>query len=388
VKRREFFRMFVWIISVAFLFCIDGDRGAYAESDNLIVSVMTRNMDAGTDLQYVVGAQTVDEFVAGVINTIAEVEASNIPERAAQLAAEIAAVNPELIALQEVTTWKIDDVTYDQLELLMAALENAGMHYRIAALQTLADLPVEIPDLLSVRFTDYNAILVRTDLPPGHLMIIGTETHLYENYLQFDVPDGPTIPVLNGWMAVDVKIRGARFKFANTHLLTAVPGDLFEATEQIQLAQAAELMAGLSASSLPIILAGDFNSDAEVPQNFPDQTETAALIASSGYLDVWHFKFPEERGYTWPLFLEDQPPPDFTVPSTPFERIDLIFSKGPVPLLVELTGTEKGSEGVYASDHVGVVARFSLENHRPDVPRGKSSGKSNGNQRQSKRKTP
>jgi endonuclease/exonuclease/phosphatase family metal-dependent hydrolase len=374
VKRRDFLRCVIWITTAVCLIFLGAERGAYAESDQLTVKVMTRNMDAGTDLQYVFGAATTEQFVQGVVQTIAEVDASRIPDRAIQLASEIGAAQPDLIALQEVTTWDINDASgvrsYDQLALLMDALEAAQLHYRVAVLQPLTDLPVDIPDVLSVHFMDSNAILVRSDLPPGHLMVIGTETHLYDNFLTFELPGDMSVTALNGWLAVDVKIRGARFKFANTHMLTAIPGDLFEATAQIQLAQAGELLEGLGATDLPVILAGDFNSDAEVPQNFPDQTPTAATISSLGYLDVWHALFPDEHGYTWPLFLEDQAPPDFNLPTEPFERIDLIYSYGPTPLSIERTGMEMGPAGVYASDHAGVAADFSLENHRPDVPQG------------------
>jgi endonuclease/exonuclease/phosphatase family metal-dependent hydrolase len=311
--------------------------------------------------------------------TFAEVYASNIPARAEQLAEEIAAVEPDLIALQEVTLWNILDpngspVVYDQLELLKSALDAKGQHYRVLVVQPLTDILLPISDLFTARFTDHNAILVRSDLPPGHLDIVGTESHLYENQLFFTLPApfDTTIPLPNGWMAVDVKIRGARFKFVNTHLLSPVPAavspDAFDATSQLQQAQAYELLDALSATSLPVILAGDFNSDAEVPQHTPDNTPTVGIISTSGYQDAWHYLNPEDAGYTWPLFFEDQLS---IYPTSPFERIDLIFSRGPVPLAVERTGTSPGETGVFASDHVGVVADFALQNHRPEVPRGK-----------------
>jgi endonuclease/exonuclease/phosphatase family metal-dependent hydrolase len=53
---------------------------------------------------------------------------------------------------------------------------------------------------------------------------------------------------------------------------------------------------------------------------------------------------------------------------TPIERIDLIFAAGPTALSVALTGTTAGEQGIFASDHVGVVADFALDNHRPNVP--------------------
>ena len=370
-SRRIFIRRLVWVAAFACLQFIAFNSAALAESDKLTVRVMTRNMDAGTDLQYVAGAESVDEFISGVLATIAEVDASNIPARAKRLAAEIAEVKPDLIALQEVTYWEIEDSSghriYDQLQLLKEELHKAGQHYEVAVIQTLTDLPVEVPGLLNIRFTDLNAILVRTDLPPGHLTILGSESHYYDNFLSY-YPAGMEIPAPNGWMAIDVKIRGARFKFANTHLLSAVPGDYFDFTAAVQLAQAEELLEGLSASSLPIILAGDFNSAAEPSEYYPsDATPSYGYIAAS-FFDAWAAAHPSNPGYTWPLFWEDWMSGEMV---EPFERIDLIFFKGVQPQSVLLTGSSPDYNGVYASDHVGVAANFDLENHRPDRKMGK-----------------
>ena len=365
-SRRKIIRSFVWATAFACLLCIGFNSVALAESDKLAVRVMTRNVDAGTDLQYVAGAQTIDDFVAGVLSTIAEVDASNIAARAKRLAAEITQTKPDLIALQEVTYWDIEDNSghriYDQLQLLRNALHKAGQHYAVAAIQTLTDLPVEIPGLFNVRFTDFNAILVRTDLPPGHLMVLGSETHLYENFLTY-YPAGNELAAPNGWMAIDVKIRGSRFKFANTHLLSALPGDYFDATAAVQLAQADELLDGLSGSRLPIILAGDCNSAAEPYKYYPSDATSSYGYIAARFLDAWDAIHPSDHGYTWPLFWEDWMSGDSVAP---FERIDHIFSKGPMPLSIKHTGTSPNSKGMYASDHVGVVADFELETQHPD----------------------
>jgi len=375
-KRTRFF--FVLVSALIFL-CFAATL--LAESvDKLTVRVMTRNMDAGTDLNYVTRAADEVAFAEAAYQTYAEVLAFDLPARAAQLAEEIAIAQPDLVALQEATIWQLEGPLgggeFDQLELLQAALNAVGAHYRVAVVQTLTDIPVSIPQLfLNLRFTDRDAILIRSDLPPGHLDAIGTEMHLYEHLLPFQNPAGE-IPILRGWIAADVKIRGARFKFVNTHLETPIPGENFEATAYLQLLQAMELVGGLNETELPVILAGDFNSDAEAAGIGPDQTLSAAFISGMGYTDAWHAIYPDEHGFTWPLFLEDQlNPPPFIAPSTPVERIDLIFSRGPELLSVEQTGMVPGSSGLFASDHVGVMADFQLENHRPDVPIGPPKGR-------------
>ena len=60
----------------------------------------------------------------------------------------------------------------------------------------------------------------------------------------------------------------------------------------------------------------------------PDNTDTVSFIESDGYSDSWAVANPLAPGATWPLFLEDQTPPDFFAKETPWERIDLIFFRG------------------------------------------------------------
>ncbi len=349
----------VWIF--AFVLVVSSSAAESEKAYRPTVRVMTRNMDEGTDMLYVTDPNT---FAYGAYLTYAEVLlAAHLPERAAELAAEIAAVQPDLVALQEVAIWHLEgdlgNADYDQLQLLQTALESAGLHYRVAVIQTLTVVSVRIPQMgLVVEFTDRDAILVRADLPPGQLDVTGTETHVFTHLLPFETPMGP-IPVLRGWIAADVKIRGARFKFVDAHLETTWAGN-FEYTAWLQLQQAMELVEGLNNTRLPVILAGDFNSDAEDAGIGPDQTESAAFISGAGYVDAWHQVYPDQRGFTWGWYLEDQPPPNFVVPSTPCERIDLIFAHGPRVLSVQQTGTAPGESGFYTSDHIGVVADYQL----------------------------
>jgi endonuclease/exonuclease/phosphatase family metal-dependent hydrolase len=357
MKIKEMFRcgLIVFVVGLFFAFAIV--PAAMAESDKLAVQVMTRNMDAGTDFRYFF----VEDFPTAMADTIGEVLNGGIPERAALIAGEIAAKKPDLVALQEVTTWIFDksvlgtpeSLELNQLALLMSALKSYGQHYRVAVVQELTK--IDIPN--KVSFADYNAILVRTDLPPGHLDVLGTETHLFDAHLDF-----LGYPQVQGWIGADVKIRGARFKFVTTHLLGAVAGDPVSFNTQED--QAIQLLSDLQATSLPIILTGDFNSDAEFPHYYPsDATPSYGDIIAANYIDAWEQLYPSNRGDTWPLFWED----GVIAPPGPIERIDLIFSKGPEAITIERTGTSPDSgTGFFAADHAGVVATFSLENNRPD----------------------
>ena len=135
-----------------------------------------------------------------------------------------------------------------------------------------------------------------------------------------------------------------------------------ESTQAIQFAQAMQLVSDLEETRLPIILAGDFNSDAEPTANYlPDETLSYYYIAGSGFVDAWHELHPDaDYGYTWPLFFEDpmsdQDLGDFQ------ERIDLIFSNELEVVSIEKIGADP-VEGLYASDHAGVVAEYELARH-------------------------
>jgi hypothetical protein len=71
-----------------------------------VLKVMTRNMDEGTDFGPIFSATTFDQFAAEVAAAYIEVQQSNIPERAAALAREIKAKQPDLVGLQEVSVWR------------------------------------------------------------------------------------------------------------------------------------------------------------------------------------------------------------------------------------------------------------------------------------------
>ena len=65
--------------------------------------------------------------------------------------------------------------------------------------------------------------------------------------------------------------------------------------EVVQIGQALELLAGPADTELPVILVGDFNSDAEA-------NGTAYLVLTgAGFIDVWEDQQPSNSGFTWPL---------------------------------------------------------------------------------------
>ena len=81
--------------------------GAEISSDTSSVKVMTYNVNEGTDFVEVLGAQTFSDFVAAVQLTINNVRATNPPLRMQAIAHQIAIKQPDLVSLQEVTTWRV-----------------------------------------------------------------------------------------------------------------------------------------------------------------------------------------------------------------------------------------------------------------------------------------
>lgn len=344
------------VSSVSYVFAQDGNQ---KDRD---LSVMTRNMDAGSDFGYILAAamnpsSTPTDMLIAITRTFLEMHMSNYAGRADGMAAEIQATQPYLVGLQEVTTLRTgaypghaSTVVDDQLQSLLQSLDQRGLHYKALKVQKNADIEMPALDasynLIMVGFADYDAVLVRTDLPVSQLNIENVEAQHFNAILNFPIA-GQNIPFTRGWISVDAKLRGKDYRFVTTHLET------FE--NQYQAAQTQELLYGPLNTYLPTILAGDLNSDANAPSfaNGP----AFGILLNGGFTDIWSALHPDDAGLTWPNFAEDKDDTN----ATPYQRIDLILTRG--------NGVEAESEqrigttpinGIWASDHAGVVATLKL----------------------------
>ena len=324
--------------------------------------VMTRNMDAGSDFRYILAAATNPnptqfDMLVAISKTFAEMHGSNYAARADRIAAEIQATQPYLVGLQEVTTLRVGSypgpattVVDDQLQSLLDSLQERGLHYAALKVQKNSDIQMPAFDasgnMIAVGFTDYDAVLVRTDLPVSQLKVQNVQGQYFTAILSFPIA-GQDIPFTRGWIAVDAKLRGKDYRFVTTHLETFV--------NEYQAAQAQELLYGPLNTYLPTILAGDLNSDANAPSfaNGP----AFGILLNGGFTDIWSALHPSDPGLTWPYFLEDTTTPDVT----PFQRIDLILTRGDgiAAESEQLVGTTPVG-GIWASDHAGAVATLKL----------------------------
>src|SRR5256885_11553894 len=90
-------------IMLAMSICLSGVHANAAGRDR-VLTVMTRNLDTGTDFGPIFSANTPLQLLTAVGAAYAEVQARNIPERAAGIAKENEAKQPDLVGLHEMTT--------------------------------------------------------------------------------------------------------------------------------------------------------------------------------------------------------------------------------------------------------------------------------------------
>jgi len=310
------------------------------------VKVMTRNVDAGTDFGFFVANLQTDPAL-GVQLTLQEVLKNDFRARASLLAREIASTMPDLVGLQEVTVWSLPTasgtVTVDQLELLLQALNSEqNVPYAVVAVNTLTNLAFPITDVDLAQFTDRDAVIRRVG---SAVTTSNSSTHTYAQRLDLT----PDISVIRGWISVDATVGGNAFKFVTTHLESSGGTYGIAQVDLIQAAQAQELAETFANSPVPVVIAGDFNSNAT--HTPAERTQSFNIMLGEGYVDTWSALHRGNPGFTWPMYLED---PLRNHTQGPKERIDFIFGKDAVPTSV----TRTGLKAPYASDHAGVLATF------------------------------
>lgn len=336
------------------------------------LTVMTYNVYYGADFAPLLTAP-LEQVPLIAAEAWATAVQSDFPARAGRIAAEIAAVRPHLVGLQEAAIYRLQhpgdaivggavpatDVVYDFVGLILDSLAARGVPYVVAAADSTTDVELPVftgvdgagnPTFDDVRLTDRDAVLVRADVPfanPQHAV--------YQAYIPFTI--GPlSSGVFEGWSAVDVTMGGRTYHFINTHLE-------FQEALPVQLGQADELLALLADETRPTILVGDFNSDAY--GKIPDRaTPTYGELLQAGFADSWIQPNRHAPGLTC---CQDK---DLRNAFGAFdERGDFIFARNlpaatPAGTLVvgrKILGDRPGdrtASGLWPSDHAAVVATF------------------------------
>lgn len=311
---------------------------------------MTYNVYFGADLTPIIQAQTIPELLIATTTEWMQVQASDIPGRAAKIADEIAANAPALVGLQEVAQWSVGpaptdtQVQYDFLDLILARLSADGAHYSPVAVQPDIDATAPMFDansnIVFVRILDRDVMLARTDMPASKLKISNVQSATYSTLLVVPSPLGP-ITVPRSYIAADAKVRGKNFRFITTHLETF--------NSDINAAQGQELIDGPANTVLPVVAVGDYNSSAN---GGPDTTPTYAALLAAGFEDAWEVLNPNDPGNTC-----CQAPDLGNAISALYERIDLVMVRGGMdPAASSVINTEGSVQPFWPSDHAGVAA--------------------------------
>jgi endonuclease/exonuclease/phosphatase family metal-dependent hydrolase len=351
------------------------------------ITVMTRNMYVGIDIFAVAEAEDFETAATNALFTAA----ARYRARVNTLAAEIAETKPHLVALQEVYSFTLNgynlgppypfiDFLGDPAgagEGLLSAIATLGADYYVAASVKNVDIPFHLPGLGDVRATDRDVILARWDVAAeavdlSELCRVSEDGCNYGGMFHPILP--PIIPefeivVERGVVAVHAVVDGLPLLFVNTHLETkefgtgfGLPHGFFQALQGIELIQ---LLHTLNDGSMPIIVAGDFNSDPRDDYSYPLGPFKLAppyrQLVDAGLLDAWLLHRPgNPRGFTC---CQDEDL--LNQRSALDERVDLIFiSENPSKTKVDLVGeqhSDKAPTGLWPSDHAGVVSTITFE---------------------------
>ena len=343
IRRSVMKRIFGFVAAL----CLLGPSGALADSS---ITVLTRNLYVGTDLDAVLAASR-SELPSAVATAFDIFEHTDFNARMAAVADEIASMDPlpDLIGLQEVTlllrqspgdslnlppvpppTPAMDPVA-DFLTTLLDELAARGLIYTPVA--EVQNFDVEIPKANDdgsyddLRLIDRDVILARGE----GSNTANDDSGTYAAALHFQ-----TVTITRGWVAVDATINGTTVRFVSTHLEDADAG--------LRYAQSLELIRMLAREKRPIILVGDFNNETD------DDFAYQALLAA-GYTD--HVGPGADNTCCQDAELK------FVSPFT--ERDDIIFTRNTgatgVSTLIGHTPFQL-SQPRWASDHAGVWAHL------------------------------
>ncbi len=212
------------------------------------LTVMTQNLYVGADTLPLLAAPDPGTALLLAAQAFAQVQANDFPARAAAIAGEVRdAGGPPLIGLQEASIITGPGGTLDYADILQDQLAALGLDYTIAGVQTASSV-----SLGGFSVTDREVVLARTGVPG--FTVTGSVADTFTNNFTFFNPAISPDPISanRGYVLVDATLDGVPFQFVSTHLEAL--------SEPIRELQAGELLADLSASTVPQLLVGDFNA--------------------------------------------------------------------------------------------------------------------------------
>jgi endonuclease/exonuclease/phosphatase family metal-dependent hydrolase len=313
------------------------------------VSVMTRNMYVGLDVDAVIGAlasaDPTDDLPA-LMQGLTVLNQTDHSARIDAIADEIVRRMPDAVGLQEVSTIDVDlsglglpvTVHQDFLSALLTSLAAKGAHYDVGGAVT----NLQATPFPGISVTDRDVLLVRH----GRVQV---DAVLAQSYSTNIGPVVPGVSLVRGFVLVNGHVDGREVAFASTHLESG-PGFPLS---QLRAAQATELAAFLP-TDRPVFVMGDFNDD--------PSSAMYAVLAQAGLLDLWGARHSRLPGFTCCQIADLS-----NAVSILDRRFDFIFvrglSKEHLAGTVDLVG-ERPSDRIAAlfypvwpSDHAGLYAK-------------------------------
>ena len=324
------------------------------------IEVMTQNLYLGSSLTLALEAPDLPSFVLGVANIYATMLRTDFPTRAEAIADQIAAEQPDIIGLQEVSNWIAQPTkagpapkNVDFLAILQAELAERHLDYAVVATSNNANIgpvplvappfgcvnvptPPALPDCV-VTLRDRDVILVNGD---ADVEITAATNGNFTAQETASIPGAGAVSFNRGWAAIDAKLDGASFRVVNTHLEV-------EAYPVVQEAQARELLAGPLHTRRPVIAVGDFNSAAD-----GSTTRTYHLLVRALFLDAWWTNLGRPGPTCCQAEALDNPASELS------SRIDLVLARLALPTSAHRVNHApfQSIAPYWPSDHAGVVA--------------------------------
>jgi len=338
--------------AVALLTVLAALLGAAVGKKPVTLTVMTRNLYLGANLDPIVKAKSLPEALNAVATDWAQVQANDFPTRARAIAREIATVKPDVVGFQEAVLYRTQTppdftatpathVALDYVAELRKALAARKLRYRFVAIApwTDAELPSGSPATMDVRLTVRDALLVRVE---KRLRIRRVRKVEYATVTPL-IPD--LVVAKRGYVYADATLSGRAVRIATTHLESF--------NDASQVAQGEELGKRLAAGKVPTVLLGDLNSRAD-----GTGTPTHANLLALGFKDAWTQAHPNDVG------LSCCHGDDLRDLGGPFySRIDYVLLKNGFRAVAAGIVGQRPSDrigGLWPSDHAGVWARLRL----------------------------
>jgi endonuclease/exonuclease/phosphatase family metal-dependent hydrolase len=275
---------------------VDAGARVSAKAPKNALNVMTANLYLGASLSPVIKAiETNGDFYGSLRELYDTVQKTDFPLRAKAIAKRIKAENPDILTLNEVSNWTVVDSVpsaglknYDFLKIMKKELKAQGLDYKVGSQVLNAQLPplpnVGLPYFdpakgcpspanplaatCSISFQDRDVVMYNAKNKQLKALKHKASGN-FKKQVTYTLAGLP-ISFNRGWTYRDFSYKGKPFTMMTSHLEveTGTAGTTGESNwpSPVQVAQGKELVKVAKKAAKDtggrVILAGDFNSDA------------------------------------------------------------------------------------------------------------------------------